>query len=183
MRPVGPYIVIGVGRSGTSAVARVLHTKLDVFMGLHFTVNEISCPEGTFEDVTFWNMHRHMLNGKLSFLAWHFTVQKLILAREKLGVPWGWKDPVTSPLIGFYISFFEDLPRIIRCNRKKSLVLRSMKKHWKLKDDDALNRYETTSLAMDRILKHLDHLVIDFKDRTLSDDEIIAQIKGKWEVV
>ena len=181
MRHPGPYIVIGVGRSGTSTVARILHTKLDIFMGLEFTVNKISCPDGTFEDIVFWNMHRHMLNGELSFLAWHITVQKLIIAREKLGIPWGWKDPVTSPLIGFYISFFDNLPRIIRCDRNKSLVLRSMKKHWKLTDDVALNKYQAATMGMDRVLKHVDHLVIDFGKDKLSDDEIISRIKSKWE--
>jgi len=56
-RKFQPYLVIGTGRSGTSTVARVLHEKLNVFMGYHFPETTDQNPKGFWEDLEFneWN--------------------------------------------------------------------------------------------------------------------------------
>jgi len=181
MEHPNPYIVVGVGRCGTSTVARVLHTKLNVCMGLEFVKSSKSNPDGTYEDIVFWLLNRKLLGNKVAFPSWHYAVQQLVMDRQNLNVPWGWKDPVTSQLLGIYLTFFDN-PKIIRCNRDKILVLQSIKKHWKRTADAAASQYISTTACLDRILKGIDHLVIDFGKEVLSDEYIIERITSRWEI-
>ena len=179
-----PYIVVGTGRCGTGTVARILNDKLGVFMGFSFINREnADGPDNSYEDAQFYSMNSHLIHGRINFNEWVFAAQKLIKQREALKKPWGFKDTIASYLLGSYIMFFDNLPRIIRCNRKPELVIKSLRNNLKLEKEDAKRIFDSSTIAMDRLLRHIDHLVIDFGDGGLSDNKIISIIKKKWRTI
>ena len=56
-----PFIIVtGAGRSGTSAVARVLHES-GVSMGTEFAKQSDANPDGFYEDMGIWWLHERLL--------------------------------------------------------------------------------------------------------------------------
>lgn len=94
-------VVMGCYRSGTSAVAGILH-HLGVDMGSNFQEPNANNPKGYFEDPKFleanlkiyeaiqivddFDHHSRMFEAKKAFHA-------LVEAREKRDITWGFKDP------------------------------------------------------------------------------------------
>ena len=96
------FIVLGVPRSGTSAVSGVLH-HLGVMMGERFLPPSPMNPRGFFEDEEVVELHNPFLDlGKFpesvildddqSRLQGY---ERFIRKRESLGRPWGFKSSLT----------------------------------------------------------------------------------------
>ena len=174
-----PYIVIGSGRSGTSNVARILHEKMGIHMGDVFPPSDTVNPGGYYEDMEFWKLNKSFIRGLTNYPNWFVGVSNLITARAKKGIPWGFKENRTSYLLGL-LPVFCDGMKIIRCNRDPELVMKSCMEKWGHSEHEAESYYYGRNWAIDRLMRHFDHLLIDYGKDRLEDDEIIERIRGKW---
>lgn len=173
-----PYIVIGTGRSGSSTVARVLHNKMDVFMGYEFRKTDENNSSGYWEDVEFAGPNWRLLNGKITYPKWIKDIFAVIDRRVNLNVPWGFKDPDATHFLGLYLSFFE-APRIVRCSRDKELVVSSLMRCFGYTEEHASTVHRRKEWILDNLLSERNHLVIHFGEQWVDDESIIRVIQEK----
>jgi hypothetical protein len=144
---MGPFIVLGPHRSGTSLVANVLHC-LNVKMGDRFPRTNRWNSRGYWEDVDFIRLNVWILRkagGKWSkppdphrILAagehYEQEIKSLLLAKEKRnrsvkGQRWGWKDPRTCLTIPAILPYLDN-PHFIVVQRSRAEMIRSlMRRH------------------------------------------------------
>lgn len=124
-------IVLGCYRSGTSAVAGVLH-KLGVHMGDQFDSPNDNNSSGYWEDLDFKNIHKKMEDSKDD----HKITKEyfnLIEKREKSHKLWGVKDPLLCVYLMQLVRNIKNDHKLIVCRRKKEDVALSMSKALKEK--------------------------------------------------
>ena len=147
---MNPIIVTGVGRSGTSAVARVLHETLCICMGHDLPKPTDANPEGSYEDKGFRHLHIQVLNNRIDRETFEERARTLLRQRHAEHTPteevwsgekstgpismvplpgdrWGFKDPRASHLLDFYLDVLDD-PGIIICERDLDDVLESWRR-------------------------------------------------------
>lgn len=118
-----PILVSGAGRSGTSAVAGILH-HAGVFMGYRFFTGREGNPKGYWEDYDF--LHFHMgANNPINTDEWYEEREKLIKDRQDLEWPWGFKDPRIASYLDMYQELFDN-PKLIWCKRNLDDITRSI---------------------------------------------------------
>jgi glycosyltransferase involved in cell wall biosynthesis len=125
-------IVTGMHRSGTSFAASLL-AEWDVRMGERLLPADRGNPAGYFEDVDFLELNRRILTDctpqedghrdwgwtesesfdAARLPAWLDAAAALVAARDKAGHAWGWKDPRTSMLLGFWDDVLEGDTRVL----------------------------------------------------------------------
>ena len=129
------FIVLGMHRSGTSMIAKFLHT-LGINMGNTFRAPDQHNIFGYYEDQEWRNLNVAIL--KEAGGTWYeppiianvdtFKVELIQLIRRKMGNgPWGFKDPrtiLTIPHLHPYLPH----PMYIYVRREKEAVLASLKK-------------------------------------------------------
>ena len=93
-------IVFGTGRSGTSAVAGMLH-KMGVRMGNTFVQTGSQNPYGTFEDRELYDLNRKVLEGEEKPEAYRQYVR---MRQEGSVHYWGVKDPALVSTLQYFIS-------------------------------------------------------------------------------
>jgi len=179
---IDPYLVVGTGRSGTSTVARVMHEKLEIFMGEKFVPADKNNPDGYYEDSEFRDLNVLFYDGRMDFGNWCQNVRGVIRKRYVLERAWGFKESRMAALLGFYLSFFNE-PKIIRCKRKRELATSSMMRccGWNAKESEQI--YDSRELQLDRILCNRDQknvLTIHFNEERLSDEVIEKLVREKW---
>jgi hypothetical protein len=174
-----PYIVIGTGRSGSSTVARVLRNKMDVFMGYRFREPDDRNPSGYWEDVDICSPNWKFLNGKITYGEWIEAIFSTVNDRVNMGIPWGFKDPDATHFLGLYLSFFKK-PKIIRCVRKKELVVPSLMRCFGHTEAEASDIVDMKEMILDNILSEKSYLSIHFDEQKKTDDKIMNEIRGKF---
>jgi len=183
MRPA-PYLVVGPGRCGSSTVARLLHEHFGVCMGYDFLPpDQDQNPDGNYEDMHIVQIHKALILGHLNYREWIFNLQQIIYNRVTKKKPWGLKDPIMSYFISWWITFFDDCPRIIRCKRDEKLVLKSMEKAWDEVNhiEEAKSLYKGREWCISHTLQYFPHLVVDFgTKKKISDKTIIKMIEDMW---
>ena len=113
-------IVTGCFRSGTSAVAGVLH-HLGVFMGDQFDEPNPNNPKGFWEDVKIKELHNLYEEG----LGNDVVYQEYIDKRNSEHKIWGVKDPMFCKYLGKFTSMCPDT-RLIVCRRPVEEIAVSM---------------------------------------------------------
>jgi hypothetical protein len=175
-----PVIVIGCARTGTSAVARVLHENMNVSMGIEFKPYDWRTPEGHYEDKYIKLQNAMFLDGIIALPDLMDFYREYLKSRILLNNPWGFKDPKVShpALLGYLIGFFGYYGTlfIIRCNRDKQLVVKSAMRCFDRPEDEAAKRYDDVNTSMDTLLEGKKHFAIDMTER-LSDEEIEKRIR------
>jgi len=169
--------VVGPGRSGTTLVAKILHERLNVYMGQRFRND----PEGKcyFEDLDFRDLNRHFMDGRVVFNDWLINTEKLIYNRNNMGRLWGFKDPRASYIMGMYLSFFDIPPKFLRCKRDQHAVAQSMTKNYGWPPERALQVAMERDRALDRVLVNQIKVEMDFSEwRT--DDWVVERIPKEW---
>jgi len=174
-----PYIVIGTGRSGSSTVAGILHNKMEIFMGHEFRKPDEKNSSGYWEDIEFASPNWRFLKGKIAYPEWIEEIFAVIAERKNRGIPWGFKDPDATHFLGLYLSFFKE-PKIIRCRRKKELVIASLIKSFGWTQKYAENLWNMKEMILDNVLSGRDYLEIYFDEKRIPDIEIIKLIEEKW---
>ena len=140
---MGPFIVLGLHRSGTSLVANVLHC-LNVKMGDRFPRTNRHNPRGYWEDTDFIRLNARILRragGKWSNPPLHAdileagiyyqdAIQALIQGKDEgslsvKGQQWGWKDPRTCLTIAAYQPFLAS-PYYVVAQRSRGDIIKSL---------------------------------------------------------
>ncbi len=182
MYPV--YLVTGTGRCGSSTVARVMHEKLNINMGLLMAPETDQNPGGLYEDLEFHLLNNRLFHDNVTFQQWFSLTWDLIKTRlTDTPGPWGFKEMFSSYLLGSYLAMFPETPRIIWVRRTQKLVVRSIQENWGLSTNDAIDTYRGREWACERILKYIPHLQIKFSKKRKGDHEIIDSITSKWSDV
>lgn len=107
-------MVVGTGRCGTSAVARIC-ADAGVFMGA--AVNE------HWEDIDFHNLDQWRLAGEIGRDDWRHGIEYLAALRSE---PWGFKDTRSAHFLPEYRELLGDGLIFIYCTRPRSEVVASM---------------------------------------------------------
>ncbi len=155
-------IVLGTGRCGTSTIARLLHTKLNIPMGERFRPGDDSNLNGFYEDLDFRDLNHHVLNGNCS--GFEKELHCLVTKRqERWGDDqWGVKDPRICNLWRWYKRYDA---QYIFCARRSQMVVRSMMANydWSEKDSNRLVAFRLQGI--ERLLEGKDALRIDFSTK------------------
>jgi len=162
------YFVLGPGRCGSSAVARVLHTEFNISMGTRFRKADKNNLDGYWEDLDFCDLNRYMLAGRITFPEWQIKVGNLIHHRSKNKKAWGLKDPRLCYLFGHYLMLIDDFV-LIRCKRDIKEVINSMCRcyGWSFKNAEKVSNERERYL--DRILKPFNCIEINFNEQRTSE--------------
>lgn len=175
-----PWIVTGIGRSGTSTVAKILSTRFNIIMGLQFSGPTKNNPEGLWEDLHFKEANKAFIFGDITYKYWLRLISEITEDRAKPGIEWGFKDPNAAFILGLYIGMFYK-PNIIWCHRDKDLICKSFKKCYGWDKEQTEEYYRIKYNTVKRILRSYDnYLKIDFKTDRLTDEDIIQRINEKW---
>lgn len=114
-------IVLGCFRTGTSAVAGVLH-HLGVMMGKEFDAPARSNPKGYYEDVEFKDLYSKLAEGREV----EGSLQVLIRLREAEYPLWGVKDPQLCLLLHKFVPLLRTEHRIISMVRAPGDICHSL---------------------------------------------------------
>lgn len=176
-----PVIVIGLPRTGTTMVARVLND----FFGILMDGSPVPPPEQLhkfrwFEDRRLIEMNWLLQNKCIKINAWTRRFKRFIRAMEKANPQWGFKDPRILPIFSYALSFFKS-PTIIRTNRPKDLVTKSYIEKLKWEPEIADKYYGSISAFLDDILKSRPHYRVDF-DVEVSE-EVVLQMFQDTEIL
>lgn len=125
-------LVLGVGRSGTSDVARILD-ELGVNMGHRFHSEDEFNPKGYFEDKDFQELNMtYTMMGLYKkdrrenlYKIWRKQFNEMLAKREE---PWGLKDPGIADFPALLDEYLKLDPKIVVCSRDKDDTIRSLQK-------------------------------------------------------
>ena len=172
-----PIIVIGPPRSGTTMVARVLQEWFGVLMdGKPMKPDPVVNPYGWFEDSRLAESSNLFLQGLISCQAWDRRFRRFIHSMERKQKPWGFKDPRMVPFFSHVLSFFPSRT-VIRCHRRKSLVIASYVEKLGWTEAVASDRYDRDEKMLDDHLNGIVHMRIDFKDNA-TEEELIELFRS-----
>lgn len=168
------FMVLGVGRSGTSTASRILHEKFNVFMGDKFR-------GGHYEDLDFKDNDDRFLDKKIDLYTWRKCLVDLIRKRQNKHRLWGFKNPRNAYLLDLYFEYFINSV-IIYCVRDKEHIVNSLTKNYGWGKELSEKVYsERTKAIEDLIIKNNEFksnvLLLDFTTH-LSDDYIVYKIKN-----
>ena len=168
-----PVIVIGPPRSGTTMTARVLQEWFGILMdGSPMRPNKVINPYGWYEDSRLVQANMLFLNKHIPLHAWTRRFKRFIRAMEKRSSLWGFKDPRLIPLLTYALTFFKS-PTIIRCHRKKELVIKSYVEKLKWEDEKAIKHYEWSEKSLNQQLRNRVHYRLNFNDKEITEEEVL----------
>ena len=148
-QPSRCILVLGTGRSGTSAVGGILY-KLGVWMGDGFVGRDQTNPWGTFEDAELFYITRQMKSGILKPEVYQAQIE-----RRNQRPLWGWKDPGLVWTLHHAMPYFEDL-RAVFVHRPAGECIQSARKAYNWGKEQAANWYES-------VFDQLDHWMTEFE--------------------
>lgn len=149
-------------------------------MGHEFPPANDTNPDGFWEDIDFYNANKaFFIRGEINFGEWEEEVVKIITERVELDRPWGFKESRMAHLLGLYLGFFKN-PKIIRCKRKKELVVLSLMRCYGFSKNHAVAIWHRRETLLDNLLSGKDYLTIHFGEKRVTDEEIIDSIENKW---
>jgi len=138
-------VVLGMHRSGTSAVANVLHA-LGVHMGDHlFEANRWNI-HGYYEDIDFFDVNVELVHAAGGHWgnppeaarirevgAWFIPqMTQIVRWKERARSTWGWKDPRTAITMGVWWEAMQQVGvqdvRVVRTSRSQFGMLESLAK-------------------------------------------------------
>jgi len=146
------FIVTGAGRSGTSAVARVLHES-GVRIGRNLAPASDVNAEGFYEDLDVVLLHERMLTElgmagmwQSQRWPWRSTVRAVAqryradMAALIAGAADGWKDPRFSITLEAWLPLLPLRPKVIICLRSPEAYVESVMRVYGLIDRRAVER-------------------------------------------
>lgn len=161
--------VLGPGRCGSSAIARVLHTLLGVTMGDKFREPDRNNPKGYWEDLTLKNHNGVLISSDVVLAQWVKKLAGMIQEKEE---PWGFKDPRLSYTLGHYLALLPQA-KVIRCVKNVHSIAKSMCQAYGWPYVEALNETAKRESNIDRLSIGANELSIDMNQR--QSDEMLAE--------
>ena len=136
-----PIIILGAERSGTSAVAEMVH-RWGAYAGESEKMHEADehNPQGYWEYLPVWDLlvelgdfaagaswwdasFQQRVKEKVSIPQYRDKALALIAVMEKEGKPWFWKDPALSFFLSFWKEIWGDATYIITVRNPSDLAL------------------------------------------------------------
>lgn len=154
-------IVLGCFRSGTSAVAGVLH-HLGIFMGNQFDDPSKNNIKGFWEDLEFKNLHKKIENNINVDLEYSQLINKRNL-EHKL---WGVKDPLLCKHLNFFCKYQKE-NRMIVCRRSVDEIRDSMIKCIVQEQNPSDRIKMMIDSFVNRHIDHMERSISDFKGDVL----------------
>jgi hypothetical protein len=177
-------VVLGMHRSGTSAVAGILHalgvnmgttTEGERWVGRHW-----SNPTGHFENPAFLTLNQRILGGDATGIRgvpkWEDLgtrgaqflpeIRRLLDASES--ELWGWKDPWSVLTIDLYLPLLKD-PYFIIVHRERAEILASLRKRASQTDEEIgqlIEIYDRKLAELAETLKPRPVLHINYRELT-----------------
>ena len=164
-------LVVGTGRSGTSAVAKILHEN-GINMGNAFVSSRDHENGSSYEDTECKRINTDFLLNKMTYDEY---IRRLFKYGKSKTEPWGVKHPAIVYVLGIYLQVFD--PVIIRCSREREGVVASCMRCYGFSHQKAEHLYDYRTVVLDSLLRRIEHLDIDFTER-LSEDDILEQMAG-----
>ncbi|MCH7838037.1 MAG: sulfotransferase [Chloroflexi bacterium] len=148
-----PFIIVtGAGRSGTSAVARVLHES-GVRMGNDFDAPSEFNPEGYYEETAVWTLNQRLLtdlgmgdlrqperwpsrSAVLAAATHHEPAMRELVANAAAG----WKDPRFAITLEAWLPCLPARPKLVVCLRSPDAHAESVVRSYGLVDRAAAKR-------------------------------------------
>lgn len=194
-------LVLGCPRSGTSTVARILHTRLGVCMGHTFDVPTELNPDGYYEDKAMFEACDGLATGGITPLYWRHLMESQHLAQGCTSRRVGLKYPNLSLLSPRVINRLGASTIIATDRRPKAVLVKSFAKYaeargfWGEKLTNIPEERRSTFIAeesssfcdmyedaVDGLARSLDRVnILRLGPNRLSDDEIIRTF-GLWNV-
>lgn len=166
-------VVLGTGRSGTSAVAGVLH-HLGCSMGEEFYPSDRTNKHGAFEDVEFMYMDTAYLNGKIDKPEYAEIIARREERHEQI---WGVKSPTFARTLRYLLPHLDDV-RLVVCRRDPAETVNSYMRAYYSGRIAAEEWYEDTVRALTSRLMEFDGPVLEVQFEELLDDPeaIVSEI-------
>ena len=144
------YLVVSNMRTGSSAVARVMHEKMGIKMYYKATEADEFNPEGYYEDIGITNINEHYIRSRVDAFALIKGVKRYIHIMKEMNVPWGLKDARISILAPIYKHVLPDA-RIIRVFRNGLDIIRSQMRKYGFTEDHIKLRIFMTNITIDAV--------------------------------
>ncbi len=184
-----PFIIVaGPGRSGTSAVARVLHES-GLSMGSHFRDPTVENATGFYEELPVCYLNdkimaesgmagigHYPMRSTVLVAARRYTSQLAALADTDVA---GWKDPRFGVTLEAWLPHLPGPPKLIICLRSSEAYLHSISQMFGLVDRDIAERWWTKMLR--RLLDvardyDLDATCVEYDDLVTRPAETVAEL-------
>ena len=165
------YLICGSGRSGTSAVARLLH-EAGICMGRDLIEPDEFNAEGYFEERLVVMMNDALLND-VGLHRWFATASReaILEAAHARGemmrefvaeATSAWKDPRFSWTLEAWLELLPEPPRVIVCLRSPDEVVASTLRYYGLGGDEPTRAVEHTWRSQyERLLEVIDEYRLD----------------------
>lgn len=177
---------MGMGRSGTSAVAGALY-HLGLHMGDDFVAPNHTSPAGFFEDQSFKRLHWLCQHGELgsSDLVWR-KAYEAALDRFSSHPVWGMKDPrladedVFWPVVDLIARNVTGDIRLVVCERSGRGVRGSYARAYDAPLTETWGWYIRRRRSLDRILKVWPHLAhrVEFESLSANPTGVVARLQA-----
>lgn len=183
-----PLCIVGMHRSGTSMVARLVRDAgLDLGPEEDLSPAKPENPDGFWENMRFVEINEHILAAGGG--AWDMPVEiraasaypaartkaEFAALRFRHGRPWGWKDPRNSVTLPFWRTIFPEM-KILVCVRNPLEVALSLGKRNQISPEASLKLWLTYN---ERILANSsseERLVIHYDAFFAEPDEQVRRI-------
>jgi hypothetical protein len=165
-------LVVGPGRCGSSAVARILHEEMGVFMGERFRPPDDENPQGFYEDLDFKELNDSHMRGKVTFPEFKARLFRLIGLRDENHNLWGVKDPRLCYFLGPYLSMAQNAV-IVRCMRNHENIVASMVSIYGWTEDNSRRLLHEREMLVNNFIRNLgiETLCLD-ADQTITKEVI-----------
>jgi hypothetical protein len=165
------FLIAGSGRSGTSAVAKLLHAS-GLAAGHDLIEADESNADGYFEERAVIQMNDRLLaesglQGRFAYAeraqvlaaAAPYEVEMRALVAQATPA---WKDPRFSWTLEAWLPLFDEPPRIIVCLRSPAEVIASTMRYYGLVDDEGARAVEHNwRCQYERLLEVIDDYRLD----------------------
>ena len=177
-------LVMGVGRSGTSTVARILNNCFGICMGHDFAKTNPAQPNGTFESRSM-NIATKRLLAIANVKLWLESYAKMHKGFENRGPD---TNTCQSEFHGVKVTHLAGMtpimlrgidPRlVIMCKRDRELTIASLER-WRGNTEDWGAFFDKRTAAMERMERETDYEFhgLWFSKRLRSDSELIADLE------
>jgi hypothetical protein len=174
-------LVVGTGRSGTSAVAGVLH-RLGVDMGENFVGADANNKYGTYEEIDFFVNHRAYMDGQFDDF-WDWLPQYITKRTEKSPV-WGIKEPLLVHTFPKIASMVEN-PIVVFVHRNRDASILSYEYAYRTRYSEAVKWYEENFQAFEQNRAEWDgwKISLDFEDLCEAPEQMVHWLAKTFDGV
>jgi hypothetical protein len=187
-----PFIIVtGTGRSGTSAVARVLHES-GLAMGSRFRTPTGANPAGFYEELPVCDLNDAIIAeaGGAELRRWPARSTVLAVAGRhgarmdalvSESAAAGWKDPRFSVTLEAWLPHLPSRPKLVICLRSSEAFLHSVMESFGMLDRDVVEGWWANELR--RLLAlardyRLEATCVEYDDLVLWPEETVAALSA-----